>query len=167
MKWYISLVDEGNVGVLVDDTGKVILEQKVPTEPADIIALLTPLGVTLSRIGIEAGPLSLPLAGRRVEEYPRSYGAAAPRSRGSCMDVAAWLRGPGLEQYKPAIPRYAIDGSVSPVPYMIGGADSGPVLCHYGQRLLLLRQISGKLYARQLRSQRLRRLIGLSDEGIP
>ena len=43
---------------VVDDAGKVILEQKVPTEPADIIALLTSLGVTYGRIGIEAGPLS-------------------------------------------------------------------------------------------------------------
>jgi transposase len=34
------------------------LEQKVPTEPADIIALLTSLGVSYGRIGIEAGPLS-------------------------------------------------------------------------------------------------------------
>src|SRR5258707_3500293 len=42
---------------VVDDTGKVILEQKVPTEPADLIALLT-LGVSYGRIGIEAGPLS-------------------------------------------------------------------------------------------------------------
>ena len=44
---------------VVDDTGKVILEQKVPTEPADIIALLAALGVTYGRIGIEAGPLSV------------------------------------------------------------------------------------------------------------
>jgi len=43
---------------VVDDAGKVILEQKVPTEPADIIALLSSLGVTFCRIGIEAGPLS-------------------------------------------------------------------------------------------------------------
>ena len=43
---------------VVDDAGKVILEQKVPTEPADIIALLTSLGANLGRIGIEAGPLS-------------------------------------------------------------------------------------------------------------
>jgi transposase len=43
---------------VVDDTGKVVLEQKVPTEPADIIALLTSLGVSFGRIGIEAGPLS-------------------------------------------------------------------------------------------------------------
>src|SRR6266567_7216461 len=42
---------------VVDDAGKVILEQKVPTEPADIIALLTSLGVSYGR-GIEAGPLS-------------------------------------------------------------------------------------------------------------
>ena len=43
---------------VVDDAGKVILEQKVRTEPEDIIALLTSLGATLGRIGIEAGPLS-------------------------------------------------------------------------------------------------------------
>ena len=41
---------------VVDDAGKVILEQKVPTEPVDIIALLSSLGVTYGRIGIEAGP---------------------------------------------------------------------------------------------------------------
>jgi len=43
---------------VVDDAGKVILEQKVPTEPSDIIALLTSLGEPYGRIGIEAGPLS-------------------------------------------------------------------------------------------------------------
>ena len=43
---------------VVDDTGKVILEQKVQTEPADIIAVLTSLDVSFGRIGIEAGPLS-------------------------------------------------------------------------------------------------------------
>jgi hypothetical protein len=43
---------------VVDAAGKVILEQKVPTEPADIIALLTSLGLAYGGIGIEAGPLS-------------------------------------------------------------------------------------------------------------
>src|SRR3984893_7002861 len=43
---------------VVDDAGKVILEQKVPTDPADLIAILTSLGVSFGRIGIEAGPLS-------------------------------------------------------------------------------------------------------------
>jgi len=43
---------------IVDAAGTVILEQKVPTEPADIIALLASLGTPYSRIGIEAGPLS-------------------------------------------------------------------------------------------------------------
>src|SRR5256885_8714785 len=50
-------VQETSVCV-VDDAGKVILEQKVLIEPADIIALLTSLGVSFGRIGIEAGPLS-------------------------------------------------------------------------------------------------------------
>jgi transposase len=39
---------------VVDDAGKVISEQKVATELADIIALLTSLGATFGRIGIEA-----------------------------------------------------------------------------------------------------------------
>ena len=43
---------------VVYNAGKVILEQQVPTEPADIIALLTSLVVPFDRIGIEAGPLS-------------------------------------------------------------------------------------------------------------
>src|SRR5215470_15862655 len=43
---------------VVDDGGKVILEQKIPTEPAEMIAVLTSLGVPFGRIGIEAGPLS-------------------------------------------------------------------------------------------------------------
>ena len=41
---------------VVDAAGRVILEQKVPTEPADIITLLRSLGVSFCRIGIEAGP---------------------------------------------------------------------------------------------------------------
>src|SRR5499433_2005365 len=43
---------------VIDDAGKVVLEQRVPTEPADIIAVLTSLGVSFGRIGIDAGPLS-------------------------------------------------------------------------------------------------------------
>src|SRR5262244_3111889 len=43
---------------VIDDAGKVVLEQRAPTEPADIISLLTSLGVPFGRIGIEAGPLS-------------------------------------------------------------------------------------------------------------
>ena len=43
---------------VIDDAGKVVLERKIPTEPADIIAVLTSLGVSFGRIGVEAGPLS-------------------------------------------------------------------------------------------------------------
>src|SRR6202023_3078014 len=50
-------VNETSVCV-VNDAGKVVLEQKVPPEPSDIIALLTSLGATYGRVGIEAGPLS-------------------------------------------------------------------------------------------------------------
>jgi transposase len=43
---------------VVDDTGKVVCEQKVPTEPDDIVRLLASIGEDYGRIGIEAGPLS-------------------------------------------------------------------------------------------------------------
>ncbi len=43
---------------VVDESGEVVLERKVPTEPGDIVKLLTSIGVTYGRIGIEAGPLS-------------------------------------------------------------------------------------------------------------
>ena len=49
---------------VIDDAGKVVLEQKVPTEPADIIAVLTSLGVSFGRIWIETGPLSQWLVNR-------------------------------------------------------------------------------------------------------
>src|SRR3546814_8919020 len=50
-------VKETSVCVL-DDTGKVLYERKVPTEPDDIAVLLTSIGGDYVRIGIEAGPLS-------------------------------------------------------------------------------------------------------------
>lgn len=43
---------------VVDETGKVVCEQKVPSEPDDIVTLLTSIGEEYGRIGIEAGPLS-------------------------------------------------------------------------------------------------------------
>lgn len=43
---------------VVDEAGTVICEQKVPSEPDDIVTLLTSVGVDYGRIGIEAGPLS-------------------------------------------------------------------------------------------------------------
>ncbi len=43
---------------VVDEAGKVMFEQKVASEPDDIVVLLTSIGMDYSRIGIEAGPLS-------------------------------------------------------------------------------------------------------------
>jgi hypothetical protein len=57
------------------------LEQKVATEPADLIALLTSLGTGYGRIGIEAGPLSqttggVSSQGRLIQ--PLTSGKAVP-----------------------------------------------------------------------------------------
>jgi predicted NBD/HSP70 family sugar kinase len=43
---------------VVDEAGKVVCEQKVPSEPDDIVTLLMSVGVDYGRVGIEAGPLS-------------------------------------------------------------------------------------------------------------
>ena len=43
---------------VVDEVGEVVLERKVPTEPDDIVTLLTSIGEAYGRVGIEAGPLS-------------------------------------------------------------------------------------------------------------
>lgn len=43
---------------VVDEAGKVVCEQKVATEPGDLVRLLTSIGGDYGRIGIEAGPLS-------------------------------------------------------------------------------------------------------------
>ena len=43
---------------VVDEVGTVVLEQKVPSEPDDIVTLLMSVGVDYGRVGIEAGPLS-------------------------------------------------------------------------------------------------------------
>jgi transposase len=43
---------------VVDANGKVVREGKVSSEPRALIAWLSEVGVTLTRIGLEAGPLS-------------------------------------------------------------------------------------------------------------
>jgi len=43
---------------VVDTNGKIIREAKVASEPEALIGWLSGLGLTLGRIGLEAGPLS-------------------------------------------------------------------------------------------------------------
>lgn len=43
---------------VVDEAGKVVFEQKVATEPDDLVVLLMSISGDYGRIGIEAGPLS-------------------------------------------------------------------------------------------------------------
>ena len=43
---------------VVDATGKIVREAKVPSEPEALVRLLGQLGLPLTRIGLEAGPLS-------------------------------------------------------------------------------------------------------------
>ena len=43
---------------VLDVTGKVIREAKVASEPEALVVFLRGLGVTIVRVGLEAGPLS-------------------------------------------------------------------------------------------------------------
>jgi transposase len=60
MKHYAGIdvsLEQSSVCV-VDGSGRIVREGKVASEPADLIAWLGALGLTLERIGLEAGPLS-------------------------------------------------------------------------------------------------------------
>ena len=43
---------------VVDATGRVVREAKVPSEPEALIAWFRGLGLAMARVGLEAGPLS-------------------------------------------------------------------------------------------------------------
>ncbi len=43
---------------VVDATGRILREAKVASEPEALAAFLAGLGVTVARVGLEAGPLS-------------------------------------------------------------------------------------------------------------
>jgi len=60
MDYYVGLdvsVRETSVCV-IDETGKVVKEARVPTEPGAIVSLLAKGGYTCKRVGLEAGPMS-------------------------------------------------------------------------------------------------------------
>jgi transposase len=49
---------KGSSVCVVDATGKIVRETKVPSEPETLVAFLRQLGVPVTRVGLEAGPLS-------------------------------------------------------------------------------------------------------------
>ena len=59
MNYYagIDVSLEASCICVVDANGKVVREGKVSSEPAAMVAWLSEVGVTLTRIGLEAGPL--------------------------------------------------------------------------------------------------------------
>ena len=81
---------------VVDDAGKVILEQKVPTEPAEIIAVLTSLGVPLGLLPCDPEQAVLQLLIRSEIGGPAAMIAAiAPRGNratNKAFALGAWSR---------------------------------------------------------------------------
>ena len=49
---------KGSSICVVDATGKIVRETKVPSEPEALVAFFRQLGLPMTRIGLEAGPLS-------------------------------------------------------------------------------------------------------------
>ena len=49
---------KGSSICVVDATGKIVRETKVPSEPETLVAFFRQLDLPMTRIGLEAGPLS-------------------------------------------------------------------------------------------------------------
>jgi hypothetical protein len=67
---------------VVDSTGRIVREAKVPSEPEALVGFFAGLGVAVTRIGLEAGPLSQWLhAGQRRNccDIRLPWRAAQPR----------------------------------------------------------------------------------------
>ena len=70
---------EGSSVCVVDATGKIVLEAKVASEPEALIGWFGALGLTLERIGLEAGPLSQWLYATRSSFWRRGTYAMLSR----------------------------------------------------------------------------------------
>jgi hypothetical protein len=69
MKHYAGLdvsVKETSI-CIVDETGKICRERKVPSHPEDLLRILQDPALNLARVGLEAGPLSQWLFNRLTE----------------------------------------------------------------------------------------------------
>src|SRR6266436_3179345 len=79
MNYYagIDVSLEASSVCIIDATGKIVREGKVASEPEALIAWFKSVGVSLARIGLEAGPLSrwLYAAMRQKENDRRAFGA--------------------------------------------------------------------------------------------
>jgi hypothetical protein len=81
---------------VVDESGKVVREVKVPSEPVALIHCIKSLGVRVERIGLEAGPLSqwlygaLRESGLPVELLALSRSRLRPSPNGSIQRVKIW-----------------------------------------------------------------------------
>src|SRR4029453_11647358 len=59
--WHYAGIDvslEQSSVCVVDASGKIVREAKVPTEPEVLVRFFGQLGLLVTRIGLEAGPLS-------------------------------------------------------------------------------------------------------------
>jgi hypothetical protein len=83
---------------VVDGSGKIVCEAKVASEPEALIVYFASSGLALSRIGLEAGPLSQWLyaamrdAGLAVELLEPGLSAAKPRSGAKIRNVVPGFR---------------------------------------------------------------------------
>jgi hypothetical protein len=65
---------------VVDGTGRIVREAKVPSEPEALVAFFGQLGLPLTRVGLEAGPL-VAMAPRGADRRRLRAGAAGDAAR--------------------------------------------------------------------------------------
>src|SRR5271167_3260681 len=75
---------------IVDDTGKIVREVKLASEPQALLAVLKNPAYRFKRIGLEAGPLSQWLFGALAEA---GLPVICVKSEGfGCLEIGRWLR---------------------------------------------------------------------------
>lgn len=94
---------------VVDGMGRIVREAKVPSEPEALVGFFGQLGVSLTRVGLEAGPLSqwlhAGLAGAGFEAVLlETVGSGAAHREGGALGDGGQDRSQGRPRHRPAAP---------------------------------------------------------------
>ena len=93
---------------VVDATGRIVREAKVASEPEALVRFFGQLGLAVTRIGLEAGPLSQWLHAGLTEAGLRGGAARDPAGEGGAVGDGGQDRPQGRARHRPA----AADGLV-------------------------------------------------------
>ena len=107
---------------VVDATGRIVREAKVASEPEALIRFFGQLGVVVTRIGLEAGPLSQWLHAGLTKAGLRGRAARDPAGEGGAVGDGGEDRPQGRARHRPA----AADGLVPAGALQVAAGPGGP-----------------------------------------